>query len=161
MSDELAPIRLTDNHVEAYPHSLCMKSKPIGRYPLPAGFVDASTTLHVPVEEIPAKTVNFPVPLRFIVFLAGEDDNNQKPFINKIEPGEAAARLYANSLNQLAHPRVGLSAVAELAQSIPCYAMHRGSITESTRLLGSLMSSNRRSKLTADASCLTTAHGLA
>ncbi len=160
MSDELAPIRLADNHVEAYPHSLCMKNKPIGRYPLPIRYIDASTTLHVPVEEIPAKTVNNAVPLKFIVFLSGEDNSNQKPVINKIESGEGAARLYANSLNQLAHPRAGLLAVAELAQSIPCYSMRRVSVSKSTKLIASLIVDSNESKLAEDMPSSIVAHGL-
>ncbi|MFQ5567237.1 MAG: hypothetical protein ACE5EU_12865, partial [Paracoccaceae bacterium] len=101
LSDELAPVRLADKHVEAYPHALCLKGKPDDRYPLPAGVIDAGATLHVPVEQIPARTGRFPVPLGSIVFLTGEDDDRRKPLITRIEPGEAAARLYANSLNQL------------------------------------------------------------
>jgi hypothetical protein len=45
------------------------------------------------------------------------------PAIRAISAAESGARLYANTLNQLAHPNAGLEGAVHIAQSIPGFAL--------------------------------------
>jgi hypothetical protein len=49
---------------------------------------------------------------------------------------EAAARLYANALNPLAHPDWGLGAAAYIAESVPSFSLSLGELRATCALVG-------------------------
>ena len=49
------------------------------------------------------------------------DEQRESPILNKLSKGEAAAHLYANGLNQLAHGNQGLIVAAKIAESVEAY----------------------------------------
>lgn len=128
MSDELAPIDPVANSVTPYPHAICLKSEPGTPFPRPDEIVRTSSTLHVPVDSIPTLIRREPSTLRNIVFLA-RDGENSGADARPIEHSEAAARLYANGLNQLAHANDGLAAAAKIVSQADCYILARSSIS--------------------------------
>lgn len=135
LSDELAPVDLQTMAVQPYPHALCLKSAPPAPYRLPAGTLRTNITLHVPVTALPSATCRDPVPLGAIFFLARE--GNGDTALWRIEAGEAAARLYANALNNLAHGGEGLDAAIRITSRTLCFCLQLG---ELSRVGGSIRS---------------------
>jgi hypothetical protein len=119
LSDELSPIHLPSMQVQPYPHALCLKRRP-PHYPLPEGTVNLGRTLHVPVARMPADAVAAPLPLAGI-FVIQYSPDRLAPEVRAISRSEAAALLYTNALNALAHGNYGLDAVAQIAEALPCY----------------------------------------
>jgi len=122
LSDELAPIDLDTKTIVPYPHALCLKSKPPAPYNLPLGTLYTRRTIHVPTEHLPAKVHPEPVPLRAVFFVQYRPTRDD-PAIFPISQAEAAAHLYTNSLNQLAHDHGGLSAAVSVCKNIPAYEL--------------------------------------
>lgn len=127
MSDELAPVDPAALKVEPYPHALCLKSASNSAYPLPAATLDTSVTLHIPVEALPLPVASKPTRIGNIIFLT-HGDSGDNPAVEDISRSEAAARLYANSLNQLAHEHDGLTAAARVVSAANCFHMERGTV---------------------------------
>jgi hypothetical protein len=133
LSDELAPIDLDAMAVVPYPHALCLKAEPPEQYALPAGTVPTERTLHVP---IPAPGTGHPdsssdpVPLASLLFLDYRPDEAE-PSMTPISAAEAAARLYSNTLNALAHGREGMEAVMQVVTG--CRSHYRLTSTELNR----------------------------
>jgi hypothetical protein len=125
MSDELAPVDPATLEVEPYPHALCLKSASNAAYSLPAATLDTSVTLHIPVEALPLPVANKPTRIGNIIFLTHGNDRDN-PAVEEISRSEAAARLYANSLNQLAHEHDGLTAAHRVVSAANCFHMERG-----------------------------------
>jgi hypothetical protein len=125
LSDELAPVDPQTLTVEPYPHALCLKSRSHAAFSFPVSTLDTAATLHVPVEALPLPVATRPSPIRNIVFLT-HGDGKAAPVFEDISRSEAAARLYANSLNQLAHDKDGLAAAARVASEANCFHMERG-----------------------------------
>lgn len=122
LSDELAPIDLKAMTVHPYPHALCLKSEPPDPYVLPAETLRTEATLHVPVTALPASACTTPVKLGAVFFL--DRDGQGDTTVLRIDSGEAAARLYANALNNLAHGGEGLDAAIQLTSRVPCFRLH-------------------------------------
>ena len=78
-------------------------------------------TLHIPVAALPAATCNRPVPLGAIFFLYRDKPGGTT--LQRIDAGEAATRLYANALNNLAHGGQGLDAAIRLTSRLPCFRL--------------------------------------
>ncbi len=66
-----------------------------------------------------------PATLAVIVFIDPEPPMPDEPLAFGISPGECAARLYANALNQLSHDNHGLAAVKSIASNVPSYRIRR------------------------------------
>ena len=139
LSDELAPIRPDTCTVEAYPHALCLKADPGDNYPLPPATVNAQATLHVPVECFPSPVELAATDLGVVVFLENGAGTSGKAGARRLCPSEAAARLYANSLNQLSHPHAGLTAAAEIAAAVPSYLVYRQPVADLVALVSALV----------------------
>ena len=120
MSDELSPIDMSSMEVNSYPIALCLKSKPPEPYALPDDTQYSPVTMHVPVNTMPSGHTLIPGKLR-AVFFVSYDEQADAPALNKLTKGEAAAHLYANGLNQLAHGNRGLVAAAKIAESVEAY----------------------------------------
>lgn len=128
LSDELVPIDLRTTEARPYPHALCLKNIAPGAAPIPASTINAGRTLHVPVSDLRGGVRDDSTCISAFVFLQG-DLAAERPEIRSVCKAEAAARIFANGLNQLAHENSGLGAASQLANSVPSYLLHRGSIT--------------------------------
>ena len=120
LSDELAPLDLDSLRIQPYPHALCLKKEPPAPYSLPARTVRTSSTLHVPVAQLPNSAVAQATPLSAIFFLE-YDPKLKIPTARIITKAEAATRLFVNALNPLAHEQDGLSGAAVIAQMVPSF----------------------------------------
>ena len=119
ISDELAPIDLRNMHVLPYPHALCLKDTP-PVYLLPDTTLRTDRTMHVPVDVLPGGFVNKSVSLVAIFFLQ-RDPNAESSIIRSTGKGLSATKIYANSLNVLAHPFKGLDAAISIASKVSCF----------------------------------------
>ena len=97
-----------------YPHALSLKNLPPSSYRLPRETIHTSRTVHVPVEALPGGIQRVPTCLAAIFFVSYRPDQ-EFPRVVSISRTEAAARLFANALNPLAHPNEGLDGVLEIA----------------------------------------------
>ena len=129
MSDELAPLDLDTMQVEAYPHAICLKRITAHMPALPNETVGAESTMHIPVEAIPGGVERVPATIDMIVFLENPE-TPAAPRLTEMPQSEAAARLYSNGLNQLAHERDGLRAATKLAAAVDCFTLARGSLSD-------------------------------
>jgi hypothetical protein len=134
LSDELAPIELNSLNVHAYPHALCLKQPPPPPYGLPTETLATERTLHVPVTNLPRLAEPGPRPVGAAIFLAYRPQA-MAPSMHPISPGETSARLYANSLNPLAHPNAGLAAAARIAASVPGFVVESADLCDTCQLI--------------------------
>jgi hypothetical protein len=132
LSDELAPLDLATRAVFPYPHAICLKQPPPAPFLLPAGTVDAGRTLHVPIAALPNRHSKEPTPLGAIYFLERADTT--VPTFTALRTAEAAARMYVNALNPLAHPGEGLDAAIELARNSYCFELRLGDLSATAML---------------------------
>jgi hypothetical protein len=139
-SDELAPIDLARREVHGFPHALCLKADPPDPYPLPAGTLRTSRTRHVPVSLMPSPLAPGPFAPDSIVFVQYRPELDS-PALVPLGRAEAAARLYVQALNPLAHPEEGLDAALEIVGSARCFSLEAAALDATCRLLaGSLAS---------------------
>ena len=120
LSDELAPIDLSSLRLQPYPHALCLKKEPPPPYFLPARILRTSSTLHVPVAQLPNSAVPQPPALSAIFFLEYCPEL-KIPIARMVGKAEAAARLFVNALNPLAHEQDGLAGAAVIARRVPSF----------------------------------------
>lgn len=114
LSDELAPIDLKTLEVFPYAHALSLKRDPPSPYSLPNETIRTSRTIHVPVSALPVGSKGVRTRLGAIFFVSHRPDL-KSPRATPISRTEAAARLFANALNPLAHAGEGLDGVLEIA----------------------------------------------
>jgi hypothetical protein len=122
LSDELAPINLIEKTIIPYPHALCLKALPPTPYALPSGTLYTARTIHVPTACLPSEVRFDPIPLKAIFFVKYQPERGE-PSISPISQAEAAARLYANGLNQLAHQDCGLSGAVAICRDTPAFEL--------------------------------------
>jgi hypothetical protein len=137
LSDELAPIAPGTFDVHPYPHALCLKAEPPGPYPLPGAIARTEHTMHVPVALLPSGVAPEPAPLHALFFLR-RDTQRSRPAFSRLSPAEAGARLYANTLNALAHPASGLNAAIDIAGAAPAFLVDVGELRATCELIAEL-----------------------
>jgi hypothetical protein len=137
LSDELAPIDPVTLDVHPYPHALCLKAAPPDPYPLPDRITRTERTLHIPVKSLPRPAVTRPTPLRALLFLR-RDGSVSLPTYTEVSPGEAGARLYANTLNALAHPSSGLEVAVDIASAVRAFVLNAGELRATCELISNL-----------------------
>lgn len=120
LSDELAPVDLATLDVHPYPRALMVKQDPPAAYPLTAA-VRTSRGAHVPTTDLPAAIINEPGLLGAVFFLHGVAAG--RPAVRRLSPAEAATRLYANTLNPLAHAAEGIEGAIRIATAPPCFEL--------------------------------------
>jgi hypothetical protein len=138
LSDEIAPISTDTLCVHPYPHAVCLKRAPPRAYPLPTATMRLEWSLHVPVTALPAPVVMTARPLDAI-FLLKYDPTAVAPSVRPLSPAEAAARLFVNALNALAHPKMGLDAVLNIASHARCFGLTTARLPETCELVGSIL----------------------
>ena len=121
-SDELGAIDPTDLSVEPFSRAICLKSNPPPPYEAPAESIEGQVPLHLPVSCLAAPPVEKPAPLAG-VFFPRFDPNAAQPRVQEIGTAKAAARLYSNALNPLAHPGSGLDVAVDIATRVPCFEL--------------------------------------
>lgn len=134
LSDELAPIDLATLQVHPYPHALCLKWEPPPPFSLPPETLRTSYTLHIPAECLQGEVCQQEVRLAAIFFLR-HDPQIGAPQTKPISNAEAAARIYSNALNLLAHPRYGLDASLKIAQHSRCFELFTGDLRKACDLI--------------------------
>jgi len=134
LSDELGPVDLKTLEVHPYPRALTLKREPPASYPVPPGAVRTSRGLHVPVQGLPEGISKGPVPLAAVFFLR-HNPGAPQPSIRRISTAEAAARLYANALNPLAHAGDGLDGAIRIATASRCFEFITADLQASCSLL--------------------------
>ena len=134
LSDELGPVDLDAMTVHPFPRAVCLKRQPPAPYPLPEGAIHTSRTIHIPTDSLPGPVGEVPTPLAEIFFL-GYSPDAAGPSIRRISTAEAGARLYANALNQLAHPASGLDGAIRLAARHPCFELTTADLGTTCHLL--------------------------
>jgi hypothetical protein len=128
LSDELGPVDLRTCEVYPYPHALCLKDVPPGPYPLPKTTLYTSRTLHIPTADLPGQVGEGPVPLAAIFFLQFRPEATV-PVVAPVSKAEAAARLFANALNPLAHRADGLEGAIMLATKVSAVRLLSADLT--------------------------------
>lgn len=134
MSDELSPINPTTMEVYPYPHALCLKHRPQGPYSLPERTIYTHRTLHVPVSAMSVASVLTPHPLASVFFLKYSPDRIA-PTVCSLGKATAAAHLYANTLNALAHTNSGLDIAARIASAVPSFWVEAGELQATCSLI--------------------------
>jgi len=134
ISDELSPVDLNALRVHAYPHALCVKRRPPLPYRLPDNTVDLGRTLHVPAQSLSGGVVSGPRHLAGI-FILERDGRDAPPRLHALRRAEAAARMYANALNPLAHANLGLDATLRIAEAVPCFLISIGDLATTCALI--------------------------
>lgn len=147
LSDELSPVDVASMRVLAYPHAICLKQRPTA-YRLPSQTLELGRTMHVPVSSSPTPEPADAAPVG-AVFLLKYSSDNTVPTVTRIGAAQAAARLYVNALNPLAHPLHGLDAVARIAEAVPCFDVAAGDLAVTSALIGDTL--RAASKATASA----------
>jgi hypothetical protein len=138
LSDELGPVDLETLNVYPFPRALVLKAGPPTAYPLPPKTVRTSRTLHVTAADIPGGIIRGPVPLSTVFFLTYDPDA-PAPSVRRLSSGEAAARLYANALNPLAHAGEGLDGAIRLATKSRCFELTTAELAPTCALLTATM----------------------
>jgi len=133
-SDELAPVDPRTGRVHGFPSALCLKAPPPDSFPLPAGVIRAARTHYVPVECLPAPLARFPSPLATIFFMHYRP-GAAPPSVRELGAAEAGARLFAQALNALAHPREGLDAAIDIARRSRCFSLETGDLAATSQLV--------------------------
>ena len=141
LSDELAPIDLNSMMVHPYPHAICLKSRP-PMFELPDSCLFTSQTIHVHGEMLTESIKHNPVLLKAIIFLEYHPTISE-PEISKISRAEAAAKLYANSLNILAHSNYdyGMDAAIKIATAIQSYRLFSNQLDKTCNKIKSAIQS--------------------
>jgi hypothetical protein len=122
LSDELGPIELGSLTVHPYPRALCLKREPPAPYPVPASVLRMASSIHISAGDLPGRAWREPLPLGATFFLRYQPGAGA-PAVRRMTSGEGAARLYANTLNALAHQADGLEGAIRIAQGRPCFEL--------------------------------------
>ena len=134
MSDELCPLDPQTLDVYPYPHALCVKRAPALPYTLPQQTIDLGRTLHVPTRHLDTEIATRPHTLAAIFMLERADDHGG-PQSMRLRKAEAAARLYTNALNPLAHPNLGLDVAVAIVERVPCFHLSLSGLASTCSLI--------------------------
>ena len=134
LSDELSPVDLDSLCVYPYPRALSLKHAPPSAYPLPDDAIRLPHTIHVGASSLRGAVLNEPRPIG-AVFVLQRERSGGFPTLRTLEAAEAAAYLYVNALNALAHSNRGLEAVVHVAGHVPCYAVSIGELRATCALI--------------------------
>lgn len=138
LSDELGPIDLKTLTVLPYARALCLKDTPPSWCPLPATTLFTPDTLHLPTSELPNLSNRRAVPLTAIFFLQYCPEAGQ-PHIQLLSKAEAAARLFANALNPLAHSGEGLDGAIAIATKTTSFQLSSAELSATCELVKTTM----------------------
>ncbi len=134
LSDELSPIDVATLCVHAYPRALSLKAPPPASQPLPpAGVRHLESTLQIGAGGIPTMSGLSVCPIESIVFVRYEPQR-AAPALRKVSAAEAGARLYAMTLNALAHVDQGFGVALQIASHLRCYVLESADLADTCDL---------------------------
>ena len=136
LSDELAPVHLTTMQVHPFPHALCLKAVPPNGYPLPKETIYTTVTAHVPTPFVPCETTMETIPLKAIFFVRFIGEISE-PVLKPIGKAAAAARLFTNALNPLAHTGDGLDGAIAIVSKTRCFELLSSNLKPTCELIKS------------------------
>src|SRR5262245_43684866 len=136
LSDELAPVHLSTMQVYPFPHALCLKTLPPNEYSLPEQTIFTTRTAHVPAQFLPCETPGETVPVQAIFFVRFIDEISE-PVLKPMAKSDAAARLFTNALNPLAHSGEGLDGAIEIVSKTHCFELLSSNLTSTCELIKS------------------------
>jgi hypothetical protein len=142
LSDELAPVDPRSLSVHPHPRAICLRSRPPDSYRLPRGTLRTTGGFHVPTSLWPRAPSSRPAPLGALVFLLFRPGKHQ-PALRPISVAETAGRLYAQTLNALAHEGGGLATALALANRVPGFVMQSGDLGRTCTLLAGALTPTR------------------
>jgi hypothetical protein len=134
LSDELGPVDLRTVTVHPYPRALSLKRRPPASYPLPRTTLSTSRGFHIATEAMSSGIRAAAAPLTAIFFLRYAP-KAVGPSVNRLSAAQAAARLYANVLNALAHPEEGLDGAIRIASKTACFELSTGDLAATCGLV--------------------------
>jgi hypothetical protein len=134
LSDELAPIELASLDILPFPRALMVKRAPPASHPMTPRALRTTRGYHVPLAALPGAIVSRPAPLRAIFFLHYSPEH-RRPSVRRMTAAEGAARLYANTLNSLAHTGQGLDGAIRITGARPCFLLMTAELGPSCELL--------------------------
>lgn len=134
LSDELAPVDLETLTVYPYRRALVLKRDPAPAYPLPAAVLRTTRGFCASPDDMPGAVPTTPSPLAAVFFLHHEAATSS-PSVRALSPAEAAARLYANALNPLAHPGDGLDGTIRIAATRSRFDLVTGDLPATCELV--------------------------
>ena len=134
LSDELAPVDLDTLTVYPYRRALVLKRDPAPAYPLPPAVLRTTRGFCVSADDMPGAIATTPSPLTAVFFLHHEGATSS-PSVRALTPAEAAARLYANALNPLAHPGDGLDGTIRIATTRSRFDLVTGDLPATCELV--------------------------
>ena len=141
-SDELGAIHPTDLTVAPFSRAICLKSNPPPPYDAPDAAIEGQLPLHVPVSRLALSPVEKPRALAAVFFPRFDPDSGQ-PRLREVGTATAAARIYSNALNPMAHPGSGLDVAVNIATRVPCYELVSSQLPATCELILETMSSIR------------------
>ena len=134
LSDELGPVDVETLRVHRFTRAITLKTKPPASYPLPVTTLRSSRGWHFAAEDVPGGVGESLTRLAAVFFLRYEADA-RAPSVRRITAAEAAARLYANTLNALAHAADGLDAAIRITRAIACFELVTADLTATCTLV--------------------------
>jgi hypothetical protein len=137
--DELAPLDVARLRVFPCARALCLKDLPPAGYALPEGVPRTSWGWHVPLARLPGARRARPLQLAAIFFVARGTALGGGRHARRLSAAEAAARLYAQALNPLAHGGQGLDPAVRVAGSVPAFVLDSDRLPEACREVAAIL----------------------
>jgi hypothetical protein len=134
LSDELGPVDLETLEVHRYTRAVTLKTHPPGSYPIPPTAFRTSRGWHIAAEDLPGGIGKGLSRLAAVFFLQ-RDPETREPSVRRMRTAEATARLYADTLNALAHAGDGLDAAIRITATIACFELVTANLTATCDLL--------------------------
>lgn len=142
LSDELAPVDLATLHVHPYPRTLSLKTTPPAPYHDPSTASRVSVGMRVSPLNLPGGIAKGVCRLATVFFL--QRGRRGASSIRPVGRAEAIARLYANTLNALAHPGDGFDGADRIVSQTKVLELRTGHLTDSCRLIEAVLSGHDR-----------------
>ena len=134
LSDELGPVDLQTLGIHRYPRAVALKTQPPASYPIPPATLQTSRSWHIAAEDLPGG-IGTGLTRLTTVFFVQYDAKAREPSVRRLSVAEATGRLYANTLNALAHAGDGLDAAIRITAAITCFELVSADLTATCGLL--------------------------
>jgi hypothetical protein len=134
LSDEFAPIELETLKIHRFTRALTLKTKVPAPYSISPHAHRTTRGWHVAAEDVPGGVGRDRTRLAAIFFVQ-YDAQAREPVVRPISAAESTARLYANTLNALAHPADGLDAAIRITTAASSFDLITADLTATCALV--------------------------